>query len=239
MYIFNQRPLSEQRLLGYFNKLVDDLKAANLKYKEQNDYLRAKVKKLEQDAFYFSVSTTPMKLVKENRKLKQSLRKLYEKYIKPTQTVKRYCGACDALFATDDSNEFICEPCREAIKLDVPISEQQRATQQSQSVWRKLALSPKVIKEDTTNVLFVDYENGHNYRNPHLTLVRIEGEVTKEKLSELESQQPGATRTGGSWKRILEDGNFKYVVLIDGSSFNVASKIKSPFLRYKLATGNY
>lgn len=83
MWIFNVRPENEQRLMAYYEKLINDLKKANQKYKEQNEYLRARNRKLENDIFYSSGNHDSVKLLKENRKLKASLRKLYEKYIKP------------------------------------------------------------------------------------------------------------------------------------------------------------
>ena len=153
MYIFNQRPANEQRLMEYFNKLIIDLKVANNKYKEQNDYLRARNQKLESAIFYSSASFDSAKILKENAKLKRSLRKLYEKYIKP------YQGS----YADPDSKKFM--RAQEDQKIDgVEVKSGDRiwftpdeklpdnvmihkGNAEPTGVWRKLALGSQGKKE--------------------------------------------------------------------------------------------
>jgi len=89
-----------------------------------------------------------------------------------------------------------------------------------------------------TRVLFVDYENGYSYRDPSYDFVLVHGEVTKEQLKEAESQQLGATRTGGSWIKALKTLNLDYSIISSGKLSKFTYQ-KDPFITFVLTTGNY
>lgn len=90
-------------LLKYYQDRNFEVIRANRAYEEQNKFLRAKLRELETENFYLG-NREVLELQKENRKLKASLRKMYEKYIKPYKThggdvlmkSREFCPACNS-----------------------------------------------------------------------------------------------------------------------------------------------
>lgn len=87
MLVFNQRPPvghcdPNSELLKYYEDSNKQIKDANRLYEYQNSILRMKLATLETAKFY-NGNQDLLVVRKENAKLKKSLRKLYEKYIKP------------------------------------------------------------------------------------------------------------------------------------------------------------
>lgn len=85
-------------------------------------------------------------------------------------------------------------------------------------------------------VLFLDDCNMFEGHNPIATLVKVEN-TNEQQMKSLEKSQNGVYRIGGSWMKIMRDGNISYDVLKIGrkSDFNV-----NDFdLEYKLISGNY
>lgn len=78
--------------MEYFNKLLIEnaaLRADKSMYQDYAHDLAQKLRALRHESAKNQKEQTELlKLRAENKKLKQSLRKLYEKYIKPTQGMK-------------------------------------------------------------------------------------------------------------------------------------------------------
>jgi len=85
-------------------------------------------------------------------------------------------------------------------------------------------------------VLFIDYCNGHERENPDVSIVDVF--KTEERIMKaLESSQLGAGRIGGSWHKIMEDGNIPHEFVKSGK-YNDLHK-ENYDLRYELIVGNY
>ncbi len=85
-------------------------------------------------------------------------------------------------------------------------------------------------------VLFIDYCNGFESDNPNVTLVDVFN--TEERVMKaLEGSQIGVGRVGGSWRKIMKDGNIQHVVVQSGKHNELVSENHD--LCYELITGNY
>lgn len=86
-------------------------------------------------------------------------------------------------------------------------------------------------------ILFLDYDYGFAYNNPIAVLVQINKSLSKEELKKLELNQPGVSRIGGDWKRILKDAKVICKIIKEGNKSDF--KKESYDFEYKLITGNY
>lgn len=86
-------------------------------------------------------------------------------------------------------------------------------------------------------VLFLCEENGYAVENPSATLIEIFDHTSISAMKFLEQSQPGAGHIGGSWKRIMEDGNIDYNVIRQGKKSDFTNKDYD--VQYTLIRGNY
>lgn len=90
---------------------------------------------------------------------------------------------------------------------------------------------------NTKKILFTSDCNGYEYKNPRAHLIELSESITNELLHSLEYKQPGACRMGGSWQKIMNDGNIIYNLLSEGKKSDY--KLTDYDTEYKLISGNY
>ena len=67
-------------------------------------------------------------------------------------------------------------------------------------------------------ILFLDDCNGHEAKDPKAALVDVYNTELRI-MKALESSQVGAGCIGGSWEKIMEDGNIKHELVKTGKFF--------------------
>ena len=85
-------------------------------------------------------------------------------------------------------------------------------------------------------ILFTSDSNGYESINPHAWLVDVFKTSTRI-MKALEESQVGAGRTGGSWTRIMEDGNIPHELIKKGRLDELSKENYDE--KYKLISGNY
>ena len=85
-------------------------------------------------------------------------------------------------------------------------------------------------------ILFTTDCNGHEIENPYATLIDVEN-TTIEEMKALEKTQKAAERIGGSYLKILEDGNITHKELKSGKFSDFATSEYD--YEYRLISGNY
>ncbi len=222
-------------LVKYYIDLTSKLKAANDAFNRQNILLRSRLRKLETDLFYSSGNHDSVKLLKENKRLKLSLTKLYEKYIKPLKLdhTKREVFLPDVV----NGYRYVQRPLTPSEMFNVGDVEKE-AVKENNKVWRKLAHKPKEEAKLFTRILFVSDENGHAYDDNFYWLVKVNSIVDNGMLYNAERKQTGLLRSGGSAVQILKDLNLDYELI---SSGKISTLTKSDYynIRYDLTSGNY
>lgn len=233
--------------MEYFNRLLIEnaaLKADKIMYRDYAHNLAQKLRALRgESAKNQREQAELLKLRAENRKLKASLRKLYEKYIKPTQDLSKFdypiCMHCAQKIL---SKGDLAENVPAWVSGSSP-NEKGYVTTSSELVGMSYRASDgswhtiKALPEIYTDVLFIDYENGHAYRDPSYALVKFHGKVTQEDLKREEDKQIGASRTGGSYLRIIDTLGLDYTLISEGKLSR--HKYDKNHLVYKLTVGNY
>jgi hypothetical protein len=86
-------------------------------------------------------------------------------------------------------------------------------------------------------ILFLDYDCGFAYNDPIAVLVQINKSLPKKELEKFELSQPGVSRTGGNWKKIIEDAKATYKVIREGNRSDFEKENYD--FEYELITGNY
>jgi|LauGreDrversion4_2_1035121.scaffolds.fasta_scaffold81066_3 hypothetical protein len=86
-------------------------------------------------------------------------------------------------------------------------------------------------------ILFLDYDSGFAYNDPIAILVQVNKSLPKQELKKLELSQPGVSRTGGNWKRIIEDAKAICKVIKEGNKSDFEKENYD--FEYELITGNY
>lgn len=85
-------------------------------------------------------------------------------------------------------------------------------------------------------VLFLDDCNMFEGRDPIANLVEV-FDTNELTMKQLEKAQIGVYRSGGRWRKIMEDGNIKFKHLASGRKSDF---IQGEYeLEYKLISGNY
>lgn len=84
--------------------------------------------------------------------------------------------------------------------------------------------------------LFIDDCNGYEAKDPRCALVDVYHTETRI-MKALEASQVGAGRMGGSWKKIMEDGNIMHEIVETGPYSTLRNKNYDE--EYRLISGNY
>ena len=79
--------------------------------------------------------------------------------------------------------------------------------------------------------------NKNEWENPRAYLVEVSESITREMMSKLERMQCGAGRIGGSWMRIMQDGNIEHTLISKGRKSDYTEKDYDE--SYDLISGNY
>lgn len=85
-------------------------------------------------------------------------------------------------------------------------------------------------------ILFTTDCNGHEIGNPYATLSEVEN-TTIDEMKALEKTQKAAGRIGGSYQKIMEDGNITHKELKSGRLSDFSQSEYD--YEYRLISGNY
>lgn len=88
-----------------------------------------------------------------------------------------------------------------------------------------------------TKVLFVDYDNGHSYKDPIVWYVNIIDEVIEEQLTAAENLQTAKGWLGGDPIRLLRDLGKDYYIIGKGK-YSKFTEVYTDIV-YSLTIGKY
>jgi hypothetical protein len=86
-------------------------------------------------------------------------------------------------------------------------------------------------------IIFLNDKNMFEFHDPIADIVEVNDNIGVLNLKNLETHQPGAGRMGGSWQKIMEDGEIEFKLISSGKKSDFEESDYD--IEYKLISGNY